>query len=203
MFEWIVDTIAETGYLGIVMLMFLENLFPPIPSELIMPLAGFNAARGYLNGVGVVAAGVLGSALGAVPWYYLGRLLGKERLSRWAKRWGRWLTVSSEDIEGAARWFDRHGAKAVLLGRLVPGVRTFISVPAGIARMPVLQFVLYSALGTLVWTSILALAGYVLESQYGRVAQYVNPVPKFVIGLIIAVYLYRLITIKRGRSRRS
>lgn len=118
MFEWIVDTIAETGYLGIVMLMFLENLFPPIPSELIMPLAGFNAARGHLNGVGVVAAGVLGSLLGAVPWYYLGRLLGKERLSRWAERWGRWLTVSSEDIEGAARWFNRHGAKAVLLGRL-------------------------------------------------------------------------------------
>jgi membrane protein DedA with SNARE-associated domain len=203
LFEWIVDTIAEAGYLGIVMLMFLENLFPPIPSELIMPLAGFNAARGRLSGVGVVAAGMFGSLLGALPWYCVGRLLGEERLSRSADRWGRWLTVSSKDIERAALWFNRHGAKAVLMGRLVPGVRTFISVPAGIARMPVLQFVLYSALGTLVWTSILAWAGYILESQYARVAQYLNPVSKFVITLIIGVYLYRLITRKRGSSRRS
>ena len=113
-------------------------------------------------------------------------------------------TVSSEEIpRGRPVVLNRQGGKAVLLGRLVPAVRTFVSVPAGIARTPVLQFVLYSALGTLVWTSVLALAGYVLESQYGRVAQYVNPVSKFVIALIIAVYLYRLITIKGGGSRRS
>ncbi len=193
MFEWIVDIVSRSGYLGVAFLMFLENVFPPIPSELIMPMAGFAAARGSLNLVLVIVAGVVGSMLGALPWYYAGKLLGAERLQRWADHHGRWLTVSARDVDAASSWFGRHGGTAVFLGRLVPGVRTLISVPAGIARMALLPFLAFSALGTLLWTGLLAGAGYLLEGQYATVADYVDPVSKVIVAGTVAAYLYRLV----------
>lgn len=193
MFETIVDTVAQSGYLGIFMLMFAENLFPPIPSELIMPLAGFVAARGELNLPLTILAGTLGSIVGALPWYYAGALMGQERLKRLADRYGRWLTVSADDVDHAAHWFQCHGAKAVFFGRLVPAIRTLISVPAGITRMPLLPFLFYSTIGSLIWTSLLAIAGYLLEKQYVLVADYVDPVSKFVVIAVVAIYLYRLL----------
>src|SRR3546814_5794331 len=129
MFDWIVAAIERTGYLGIALLMLAENLFPPIPSELIMPLAGFTAAQGNLSFPLLVAAGTTGSLLGAVFWYIIGRWLGCDRLKRWADRHGRWMTMSPEDVDKAAEWFGRHAGKAVLFGRLVPAVRTLLSVP--------------------------------------------------------------------------
>src|SRR5690625_2632057 len=119
MLGWISDLIADMGYIGIVLLMFLENLFPPIPSEVVMPLAGFVAARGDLSLVGVILAGMAGSVLGALPWYFVGRLLGEERLKGWADRHGRWLTVTSGEIDKVLDWFNRHGRKAVFFGRLI------------------------------------------------------------------------------------
>jgi membrane protein DedA with SNARE-associated domain len=119
LFQWIISTVSQSGYGGIVLLMFLENVFPPIPSELIMPLAGFAAARGDLNMAGVIAAGTIGSILGALPWYYAGRWVGSERLKRLAARHGRWMTVSPADIDTAETWFNRHCGKAVLIGRLI------------------------------------------------------------------------------------
>lgn len=199
MFEWIVDTVSRSGYLGVAVLMFLENVFPPIPSELIMPMAGFAAARGSLNLVLVIVAGVAGSMLGALPWYYAGRLLGAERLQRWADRHGRWLTVSARDVEAASGWFARHGGTAVFLGRLVPAVRTLISVPAGVAHMRLLPFLALSAGGTLLWTGLLAGAGYLLEAQYAIVADTIDPASKLVVAGIVAAYLIRLV---RQRSRR-
>ena len=145
MVEWITAVIASSGYFGIALLMFAENLFPPIPSELIMPFAGFVAARGDLHPVGVVAAGVTGSLLGAIPWYLAGRWLGGERLKRLADRHGRWLTASRQDLQRAEDWFNRYGWLAVLLGRLVPAVRTLISIPAGATRMPLPTFMICSA----------------------------------------------------------
>jgi len=166
LFQWIVNTVSQSGYGGIILLMFLENIFPPIPSELIMPLAGFAAARGDLNMAGVIAAGTIGSIL----WYYAGRWVGSERLKRLAARHGRWLTVSPADIATAETWFNRHCGKTVLIGRLIPAIRTLISVPAGIARMSLGRFLLFSAIGTVLWSGLLAAAGYVLESEYTRVA---------------------------------
>ena len=125
-------------------MMLAENIFPPIPSELIMPLAGFVAAKGQLNPVLVVLAGTLGSLLGALPWYYAGVWLGQERVCALAARHGRWLTLGEKEIRQAIRWFERHGRIAVLIGRLVPTVRTLISLPAGMARMPLLPFLVYS-----------------------------------------------------------
>jgi membrane protein DedA with SNARE-associated domain/uncharacterized membrane protein YkvA (DUF1232 family) len=192
-FDWITDAVVAGGYAGIVLMMFAENVFPPIPSELIMPLAGFVAAQGQLNPVLVVLAGTLGSVLGALPWYCAGRWLGKERVCAFAARHGRWLTLSEKEIGQAMRWFERHGRIAVLVGRLVPTVRTLISLPAGMARMPLLPFLLYSSIGTLAWTAALTASGYLLEAQYTLVSDYVDRASKIIIGLIVLLYLWRVL----------
>ena len=197
MFDWITGLVGRTGYLGIALLMLAENVFPPIPSELIMPMAGFTAARGALNMVGVVVAGTVGSLAGVLLWYYIGHWIGLERLKRWAARHGRWLAISPEEVDEAAAWFNRHCGKAVLVGRLIPAVRTLISVPAGVAGMALMRFLTYSALGTALWTALLAAAGYLLEGQYQKVGDYLNPVSDVILGLIVLWYLYRVITFRR------
>ena len=196
MFHSIVDIVSQGGYLGIFLLMLAENVFPPIPSELIMPLAGFVAARGELNIFIVILVGTAGSVVGALPWYYAGVLFGKERLKRLAAKHGRWLTVSPGDIDKASAWFERHDAAAVFFGRLIPAIRTLISVPAGGVKMPMLPFLLYSTVGSLIWSSFLALTGYLLQSQYEVVQHYVDPVSKAVVYTVIAVYIYRFIRFK-------
>ncbi|MGD9616092.1 MAG: DedA family protein [Alphaproteobacteria bacterium] len=194
MFDWITGFIERGGYFGIALLMFIENVFPPIPSELIMPLAGFTSARGDLNIVGAVLVGSAGSVLGSTLWYFAGYWFGADRLKRLAARHGRWLTVTPDEIDKAIAWFDRHGGKAVLMGRLVPTVRTLISVPAGIARMHLVPFLIYSGIGTLAWTALLGGAGYLLESQYELVADWVDPVSYVVVGLLVLGYVYRVAT---------
>lgn len=194
MFEWIVGLVETSGYTGIALLMLLENVFPPIPSEMIMPLGGFVAARGDLNAVVVVLAGTLGSLLGAIPWYAAGRWLGENRLKAVAARHGYWLTIDADDVGKAMRWFDRHGRRTVLFGRLIPAVRTLISAPAGVARMPLVPFLLYSGLGTLAWTAALTGAGFLLEAQYRMVSGYLDAASKIILGLIAVLYLFRLMT---------
>lgn len=201
MFEWMTDLIQQSGYLGVALLMVAENVFPPIPSELIMPLAGFAAARGELNVALVILAGSVGSLTGALFWYYVGRWIGGERLSRWALKHGRWLTISPRDVDHAQDWFHRHGGKAVFLGRLVPAVRTLISIPAGMAAMPLAPFLIYSAVGTALWTALLTTLGYLLESEYGKVADYVNPISHVVVGLIVSYYVYRVVTHRRRSAK--
>jgi membrane protein DedA with SNARE-associated domain/uncharacterized membrane protein YkvA (DUF1232 family) len=193
MFDGITQFVSEGGYLGIVLLMLAENVFPPIPSELIMPLAGFVAAQRQLDPVLVVLAGTFGSVLGAVPWYYAGMWLGEARVCAFAARHGRWLTLDETDLGKAIRWFEHHGRIAVLVGRLVPTVRTLISLPAGMARMPVIPFLAYSGVGSLLWTAALTAAGYWLESEYQRVANYVDLASKAIIGLIVLTYLWRVL----------
>lgn len=193
MFDKIVEIVSALGYVGVFLLMLLENIFPPIPSELIMPLAGFVAARGDLNFIAVILVGTAGSVVGALPWYYAGAKLGQKRMKHFAERWGHWLTLSPEDVDKASEWFDRHGKGAVFFGRLIPAVRTLISVPAGIAGMSMTKFLIYSTLGSLIWTALLALAGYLLESQYQRVSEYLNPVSTAIVVLMVLYYLYRLI----------
>lgn len=191
MLEWITNTMDSLGYLGIGLLMFLENLFPPIPSELIMPLAGLTVAQGKLQFAPVVVAGVVGTVLGALPWYYAGKILGEQRLKRLADRYGKWLTISSKDITEAKRWFDKHGGKAVFFCRIVPGVRTLISLPAGISNMHLVPFLLYSTLGTLLWVGLLTYAGYALGENYALVEEYLAPVSKIVlIALIVAFVVW-------------
>lgn len=200
MFGWITSFIGTAGIAGVAVLMFVENVFPPIPSELIMPLAGFTAARGRMNFFLALAAGSFGSLLGALLWYYIGMKVGATRLKRWSLKYGRWMTLSPEDIDRSCAWFYRHGGKAVLMGRLVPAVRTLISVPAGIAGMPLGPFLLYSSIGTIMWTSMLAGAGYLLEHQYHKVAEWVNPVSNAVVILLVGGYLYRVVTFRKNKT---
>ena len=203
MFDWIVTLIGKVGYAGVAFLMFLENLFPPIPSELVMPLAGFEAARSDRTLLGMVIAGSLGSLAGATFWYWVGRKYKARRLRHLAERHGRWLTLTPEEVDRAIAWFDRYGPAAVFIGRLLPGLRTLISVPAGIARMPLPAFLAWSAAGTTLWVILLAGAGYLLESQYDRVAALLNPVSTAILIGMIAVYIWRVATYDRRLDRQS
>lgn len=184
------------GSVGIAFLMFLENVFPPIPSELIMPLAGYLTTQGEGSLLVVIAAGTVGSLLGTLPWYYLGRRLGHDGVKRIANRYGRWLTMSPLDVDAATERFRRHGRSSVLIGRLIPTVRTLISVPAGVSGMPLGQFLLFSAVGTFAWTALLAGAGFLLGQAYDAVQDYVGPVSTAVLVILAAVYVYRVVTFK-------
>ncbi len=193
MATWVMAMIERLGAAGLVLLMFLENVFPPIPSELIMPLAGYLAATGKLSFAGVVAAGTLGSVLGALPLYYAGRKMGERRLKAWVDRHCRWAAVSSAEIDKASRWFERHGGAAVFFCRLVPGVRSLISIPAGIERMSLAVFLAWTTLGSALWTALLAWLGYLLGSNFKQVEKYLDPVSWAVLGILLGMYLWRVL----------
>lgn len=201
MSDWIIQTITDFGYLGIFLLMLLESVFPPIPSELIIPFAGFAAARGELNVAGVLLAATSGAVVGMIPWYLAGRLFGLERVRRLADRFGRWVTLNAEEIDVATGWFTRFGPAIVFFGRLMPIIRTLISVPAGLARMPPLFFFGASALGALLWNTLLVGAGYLLNDHYELVEVVLDPVTIIVLGAVVLLYLYRLVTWRPSRAR--
>ncbi|GAD54032.1 MAG: membrane protein DedA with SNARE-associated domain [Limimaricola cinnabarinus] len=200
MFDFITSWIAAGGAFAVAALMFLENVFPPIPSELVMPLAGYNAATGEAHPALTLIAGLIGSVAGAWIWYEVGRRLGRERLMDWVDRHGRWLTLSREDVEKALGWFERHGAAAIFFGRMIPTVRTLISVPAGIQGMGMVKFLAYTTAGSLIWVGALFGAGYLLEAQYERVQGWLNPVTNGILGVIVLLYLWRVF---RGKGRRK
>jgi membrane protein DedA with SNARE-associated domain len=203
MFHWITNLIDSMGAFGVALLMFLENVFPPIPSELIMPLAGFNAARGTMSLWLVIVAGSIGSLAGVYLWYWIARKIGFERICRLAERHGRLLSVSPQELQRANDWFDRHGGAAVLVGRLIPTIRTFVSVPAGVRRMPRTFFLGLSAIGTAAWTSFLTLCGYWLEGGYEAVQNWLDPVSTVVVVGLVAIYLWRVATYNRRVARQE
>ena len=179
--ELIKDAVAVNplaGYGAIFAAMFLENLFPPIPSELIMPLGGFLVQQGQLQFVPVVLAGLLGTVLGALPWYGIGRVINEERIEQWLERHGRWIGISPAELGRSRSWFNRFGTALVFWGRLVPGIRTLISVPAGIEMMPMLPFLIWTTAGSLIWTLLLTLAGLLLGESYSSVEIWIDPVSK-------------------------
>lgn len=194
MFEWITTIVERLGYAGVAALTFLENVFPPIPSEVVIPLAGFVAAQGGLGLTGVIAAGSLGSVAGAWFWYEIGRRMGEERLRRWVDRHGRWLTLSARDVDRAQSWFRRHGTTAVFVGRLVSGVRTFISLPAGFSGMPITPFLIYSTAGTVLWTAGLASAGVLLQDNFTLVSDYIDLATHALLIGLGATLAYRYVT---------
>lgn len=198
MLDWVTNIISSFGYLGIGFLMFLENVFPPIPSELIMPLAGFTVTQGQLNLQIVILAGTLGTVFGALPWYYLGKVVGEKRLRQWIDKYGKWLTLSGKDIDKSKRWLDKYGKATVFFGRIVPGIRTFISVPAGLDKMPFIPFLLYTFAGSLIWTAILTYAGFLLGNNFQQVEKYIKPISVIVIATIV---IYLIISFIRRKNR--
>jgi membrane protein DedA with SNARE-associated domain len=193
MADWIIHVIDGLGYVGVFLLMVLENVFPPVPSELIMPFAGFLAARGGMNPVLVVLVGSLGSLVGALPWYYAGRKLGPERLKRLAARHGRWVAVNPVEIGRAQDMFERRGALLLVFGRLVPTIRSVVALPAGVAGTHLLAFSLWTLLGSALWTGLLTLAGYLLEDKYERIQKWLNPVSTGIFILIAIWYVIRVV----------
>ena len=201
MAAWITQTITDLGYLGIMLLMLLEAVFPPIPSELIIPFAGFAAGEGQLDFFLVILAATAGSLIGMVPWYLLGYLFGLERVKWLADRFGRWFAFNADEIDLAAKLFARWGRPIVLAGRLFPIIRTLISVPAGLAKMPFPQLALWSALGMLLWNTVLVTAGYLLHEHYHLVEAWLDPLTWVVLIVVVGVYVFRLFTWKPSRAR--
>lgn len=200
MIDGITGLIEKLGYWGVAFLMLLENFIPPLPSEVIVPLAGYVAAQGKLDFWLVVVAASSGGIAGASGWYLIARSIGSRRLRRWMDAHGHWLTLSCRDIDKAQAWFDRHGRWAVLAGRLVPGVRTFVSLPAGFAEMPFVSFLVYTTIGTVIWTLGLAWAGTLLQSRFDVIGEYVDHASRPLLAAFVVYLAWRYVKVFRARA---
>jgi membrane protein DedA with SNARE-associated domain len=172
--NWAKDFVESAGYIGVFLMIVLENVFPPIPSEAILPLAGFLAGEGRFWLPTVIIAATLGAVAGALILYYVAYAIGDQRVRWLINRYGKWFAVSEKDLDTANDWFDRHGGTAVLICRLVPIVRSLVSLPAGLRRMPLHSFILYTAIGSGLWNTILIVAGWWLGDNWEDVSVVVD-----------------------------
>ncbi|MCI4061119.1 DedA family protein [Micromonospora sp. R77] len=197
---WVTGLVERLGGPGAGLAVALENLFPPIPSEVILPLAGFTASQGRMSLVGAILWTTLGSVLGALVLYQVGAALGRDRMRAIAARLP---LVKLDDVDRTEAWFLRHGTRAVFFGRMIPIFRSLISIPAGVERMPVRVFLLYTTLGSLIWNSTFVLAGYLLGENWHRVESYVGAVQNVVIvGCAGAVGWFVVSRVRRARRAR-
>ena len=183
--------------------MFIETIFPPIPSEIIMPLAGIAAGQGKFDLWLMVLAGTTGAMAGNIVWFIIAWKLGLARFERFLLRFGRILTLDETEILRGRHLFERYGGGIVGVGRVIPTVRSLVSIPAGLVRMNVRRFLIYSTLGTALWTLGLALAGYFLGQRFDEIDKVLGPLSTAVIVVVLATYLYRVIMWDRLRSRRN
>jgi membrane protein DedA with SNARE-associated domain len=195
--EWLLEIISTAGYVGLALLMLLENVFPVIPSELILPFAGYLVAREELAMSSVILSATLGSSAGATVWFVLGRRWGTRGVHRFAAEHGRWLLLDVEDVSRAEQWFARHTKSATFFGRLLPGVRALISVPAGVAGMRTPLFLAFTVAGTATWTVALTVAGYLLADAYDRARDVIGPIGTIVFALFVGTLVFRHIRRRR------
>ena len=193
MSDWIVNLIDQTGYLGVGFLMFLETVFPPIPSEVIMAVAGVAAARGKLDIIAVIASGTAGAMLGNSFWYFAARVIGIDRFKPFIEHFGRFLTLDWAEIEKAEKLFGRQGWAIVFFGRMLPTLRSLISIPAGLLHMRLSTFMLWSTIGTSCWTALLGVSGYMLGKQFKEVETVIGPLSIAVLIVIALGYVWRLV----------
>jgi membrane protein DedA with SNARE-associated domain len=201
--DWIIRLIEDAGYLGVAFLMFLETVFPPIPSEVIMTVAGVAAAKGTMSISGVIASGTAGAMLGNYFWYLAARVIGIDRFKPMIQKWGRFLTLDWREIEKAERLFGTQGWAIVFFGRMLPTLRSLISIPAGLLHMRLLTFIIWSTLGTAGWTMLLGLAGYAMGKTVDQVDAFVGPIATAIIALIFLGYVWRLIRWKPEDDSRA
>jgi membrane protein DedA with SNARE-associated domain len=194
MSEWIISFVEQTGYWGVATLMFIETVFPPVPSEVIMSIAGMHAGQGKMSLPLVIAVGTSGAMLGNYFWYLVARLIGIDRLKTMIERYGRWLTLDWPEVERARVLFDRYGGVFVCVGRMLPTLRSLMSIPAGLLRMKQSTFLIWSTIGTAGWTGVLASGGWVLGRNFRNIEDFVGPISLIVIGGIIVAYVWRVIT---------
>jgi membrane protein DedA with SNARE-associated domain len=186
--QWVLDVIGALGYVGLALLLVAENLFPPIPSEVVLPLAGFLVGRGDLSLWGAIFAATFGSVAGALVLYALGRWGGR----RLVLRYGKWLRVDEAGLKEAEGWFRRYGDWVVLFARIVPVARSIVSIPAGTMKMPVPRFLLLTTLGSAVWNSVLIGAGVVLGANWQAVSGWMGSYSDVVLivgAAAVAVFL--------------
>lgn len=194
MSDWIIRFVEATGYWGVGMLMLIETVFPPIPSEVIMSIAGMHAGQGKMSLPLVILIGTCGAMIGNYFWYLVARLIGIDRLKVMVERYGRWLTLDWPEVERAQRLFDRYGALFVCVGRVMPQLRSLMSIPAGLLRMKQSTFLIWSTIGTACWTGMLATGGWILGRNFRNVEDIVGPISLAVIAGIVVTYLWRLLT---------
>ena len=185
-----VETNPYFAYFVIGLAMFLENLIPPIPSEIIMPLGGFFVYKGDLNFYILIISGLIGTVIGALPWYFLGKLLNEKKLANFIDRKGKFVGISLKDLDKSRIWFDKYGVMLVFWGRLIPGIRTLISVPAGIELMPINKFLIWTSLGSLIWVIFLTSAGYLFGENYAIIELYVDNFKVILKPIFVILLLY-------------
>lgn len=201
--NWIIHLMEILGAPGVGVAVFLENVFPPIPSEVVLPLAGFTASQGSMNLIAAFLWATAGSVVGAYLLYGLGAVIGANRLRRIAN-W-MWL-VEVEDVDKSLHWFDKYGKLSILFGRLIPGVRSLISIPAGIDRMNVLSFGLFTLLGSAVWNALLIYLGFILGENWSQVTDVIgqfSTVIKIVIAALVIWAISKLIRRQKKRQKQS
>lgn len=205
MAETIFNIIASQGYIGVFVLMVLENVFPPIPSEVILPFVGLSIANGTLSAVPALAAATAGSVVGTTLWFLLGRLVSVERLRRFFSCYGAYVAISAEDFESASQMFKRYQIPAVFFGRMIPTVRSVISIPAGTVHMKLAPFLFLTTLGSALWNALLMYCGYVLYQDFAAIEVYIDPVANGVILLFLFSYLAQIARFhwRRHRIRRA
>ena len=208
--SWVQDVINQFGYFGVALLVIVENVFPPIPSEIVLPFAGFvaqqgsSAAQSDTSVIGMMIAATIGSVVGALILYFVSAAIGPDRLRAFVENFGKWFGVKSSDLVRAEAWFDRRSSLAVLVGRCVPLIRSIVSIPAGFRRMKLSSFVVLTAIGSAVWNIALIGAGAVLKDQWDRVGDYVGVFQWVVVAAIIVVLAkFVLSRIKRRNTSKS
>jgi membrane protein DedA with SNARE-associated domain len=202
--EWATDVVEQLGYLGVAMLVAIENVFPPIPSEVVLGLAGFTASEGDASVVGMIIAATVGSVVGALVLYGFAAAVGPLRLRAIVIRYGAWIGFGESDLDRAEAWFDRRSRSAVLLCRCVPLIRSLISIPAGFRRMPLATFTIFTLIGSLIWNTVLIVAGYLLAEQWEAVLDYTEPFQTLVMVLIgvlvVALVVRKVVLTRRERA---
>jgi membrane protein DedA with SNARE-associated domain len=202
--DWATRVVEELGYFGVAMLVAIENLFPPIPSEVVLGLAGYTASQGDASVVGMIIAATLGSLVGALMLYGLSAAIGPVRLRAIVIRYGTWIGFSEADLDRAEAWFDRRSRSAVLVCRCVPLIRSLISIPAGLRRMPLLTFSIFTLIGSAAWNTILITAGYALADRWERILDYTEPVQTVVVALlavlVVALVVRKVVLTRRARA---
>jgi membrane protein DedA with SNARE-associated domain len=190
--DWIINLVNAGGYWGVALLMLLETVFPPIPSEVIMTVAGVSAARGHMHFGGVVAAGTAGAMLGNWLWFWLAIRFGEKRLHSLIDRHSRWLTLDWAEVERGEALFRRHGSAIVLAARMLPTLRSLISIPAGLFAMSHPRFLVFSAIGTAGWSAALAGVGYFLGTRFAEIDRWLGPLSSVIVAAIVLGWLWRV-----------
>ena len=186
---WVEQIISSMGYVGLYLVMFLENVFPPIPSEVVLPLAGSLTLTGRFSVFWITVIGMLGSLTGAFLFYGLGKWLGEPRVRTIIEKYGRYALLSTNDLDRSLEWFDKYDDWVIFFSRMVPIVRSLISIPAGIASMNITKFSFFTILGTALWSFLLALGGRLLGEQWPLIAEFINTYQNIVLVIAIAAVL--------------